>query len=136
MMPLSCAAEIDRYIGGTVRSAFRDPQAGPMLAGRRMRVRLGFVEPDCVLDIDTERREVHLGGAGDAEPSALVAMSADTANMWCQGRLDLRSAMANGEVAAAGRTEELLELLSAASWLPRLYVGELKRAGRQDLLVF
>ena len=134
-MPLSCAAEIDRYIGGTVRSAFRDPQAGPVLTGRRMRVRLGFVEPDCVLDIDTGRREVRLGGAGGAKPTAMVAMSAVTANVWCQGRLDLRSAVASGEVAIGGKVEELLDLLSAAAWLSRLYVGELKRAGREDLLV-
>lgn len=131
-MSLGCAADIDRYIGGTVRSAFEDPHVGPLLARHKLRVRLGFVEPDCVLDIDTADREVRLGRPG-ACPGAFVAMTADTANRLCLGRLDVSTALESGEITHDESGAEVLEAVMTGSWFPRLYADTLKRACREDL---
>jgi len=134
-MFLNCPEEVFRYIGGTFVSAFADPALGPRLAQNPVRVRFGFVDPDCVLVIDTERREVRLGVAADEKPSAMVAMNGDTALRYCQGKLDVSSAMARGDIAASGEVQGFLDLIADHTSLPRVYAEVLRREGREDLLV-
>lgn len=134
-MSLSCAEEVYRYIGGTFESAFDDPELGPKLKRSELRMRFGFVDPDCVLHIDMTRSEVCKGMGADVDPSLIVAMDAETANRCCQGRLDLSSALARGDVAAEGDIDEWLELVSSDSEFARMYVETLRREGRADLIV-
>lgn len=133
-MALECVADIDRYIGGTVRSAFRHPRLGPLLVRRALQLRIGFVEPDCVLDIDTQCRDVQIGTAG-VQPLALVAMSADTANRFFQGRLDVESALRNGDIASDETGVKTLDAVLSGGWLPGFYIETLKRERGEDLLV-
>lgn len=133
-MSLSRPDEVYRYIGGALESLLHDPDVGPRLAERRLRIRFGFVDPDCVLNVDTERREVH-PGRDDSRPSAMFAMNGDTANLCGLGKLDVRSAVARGDIAADGDVEILLDLLANRSGpFPKRYVEVLRREGRQDLL--
>lgn len=134
-MPISCAEEVYHYIGGTFESAFDDPDLGPKLARSELRMRLGFVDPDCVMDIDAARHEVRRGQRDDADPSAIVAMDADTANRCCQGLLDLTSAMERGDIAAKGKIDGLLDLVAFDSAFARLYVEKLRNEGRADLIM-
>jgi hypothetical protein len=134
-MFLSCAEEVFRYIGGTFESALADPTVGPRFAEHPVRLRIGFVDPDCVLVIDTERGEVRLGGLSDEQPSAMLAMNGDTANRYCQGRVDVPSAMASGDIAAAGEVQTFFDLVGDGADLSRLYAEVLRREGREDLLV-
>lgn len=134
-MPLSCAEEVYRYIGGAFESAFQDPRLGPRLSKSRLRLRFGVVDPDCVMHIDTEHQRVQTGRVEGAESSTMVAMNADTANRCCQGRLDVTSAMERGDVAAEGDIKELLDLVSTGSDFTQLYLETLRREGRADLIV-
>jgi hypothetical protein len=61
-------------------------------------------------------------------------MNGDTAVAICQGRTDLASAMARGEVVVDGEIEAFLELLGAEAGLPHLYADVAQREGRVDLL--
>lgn len=133
-MSIHSPDEIYRYIGGALESLLHDPDVGPRLAERRLRIRFGFVDPDCVLNVDTERREVRLG-RDDSVPSAMFAMNGATANLCGLGRLDVMSAIARGDIVADGDVEALLELLANRSGIfPKRYVEVLRREGRQDLL--
>jgi len=134
-MKLTNVDEVLRYIGGAFESAFADPAVGPRLAASRLLVRIGLIDPDCVLVIDAEHRQVRLSTRGDSAATALVAMNADLANEYCQGRLDLTAAVARGDVAVDGDIEGLLELVSDRNSLPRVYADLLRREGRADLLV-
>lgn len=133
-MKLNGSEEVYRYIGETFKSAFDDPRLGPTLEGRRLRLRFGLIDPDCVLDIDTERKEVRMGDHRSSVPSAMVAMNGDNANLCCQGRLDVSEALASGDIVVEGSGYELLELVSQQDTFAHLYVDTLKREGRQDLL--
>ncbi len=134
-MMLSCEDEVLRVIGGAFESAFRDPDLGPRLAASRLMVRLGLVDPDCVLMIDAEHGEVRLGGLREPDSFALLAMDADTANLCCQGRLDLAEALATGELATEGDLAGLFDLVGDRDGFPRLYADVVRREGREDLLV-
>jgi hypothetical protein len=134
-MFLNCAEEVFRYIGGTFKSALIDPTVGPKFAQSPVRIRIGLVDPDCVLVIDMQRGEVSLGGVSDELPAAMIAMNGDTANRYCQGRVDVGSAMANGDIAAAGEIQAFFDLVGDGADLSRLYAEVLRREGREDLLV-
>lgn len=133
-MRLSGSEEVYRYIGETFRAAFDDSQLGPTLIHSGLRFRFGLIEPDCVLDIDAGRCEVHTGGDATSAPPAMLAMDGDNANLCCQGRLDIAEALARGDIVADGDVHEFLELVSDRATFAHLYVDTLKREGRQDLL--
>lgn len=134
-MFLNCPDEVFRFIGRTLQSALSDPTLAPRLLERPQRVRLGFVDPDCVLLVDTGTREVRPARPTDQPSTGFVAMNADTALRYCQGRLDVGSAVANGDIAMAGEVSDLLALLGAPAGLPRLFPQVLRAEGREDLLV-
>jgi hypothetical protein len=134
-MFLTCPDEVYRVIGGTLASAFADPSLAPRLAEKPVRVRFGLVDPDCVLVVDTVRREVRLAGRDDIAASGMVAMNGDTAIRYCQGLLDVGSAVASGDIATAGEVEGFFDLLSDRATLPHLYAEVVRREGRDDLLV-
>lgn len=134
-MPLSCADEVYRYLGGVFDSALHDPALASQIESSRLRVRLGFVDPDCVIHLDTGTHDVRLGGAGAANPSLIVAMAGETANRYWQGRSDLEHGIANGEIAALGDPWSLNALEALRVVLVDRYIAQLRSAGRVDLIV-
>lgn len=134
-MSLSSSEEVYRYIGGALESAFSDPVLGPRLIKSGLRVRIGLVDPDCVLTIDAEHHQVCCGRSADRDQSLIVGMNAETANRYCQGTLDLAGAVRRGEVAAMGNLADLLELEEVMARFAELYVDRITADGRGDLLV-
>lgn len=134
-MSLSSSEEVYRYIGGALESAFADPVLGPRLSKTGLRVRIGLVDPDCVLTVDAEHHQVCCGRSADHDPSLIVGMNAETANRYCQGTLDVASAVRLGAVAAMGNLAGLLELEDVRARFAQLYVDRINRDGRADLLV-
>jgi hypothetical protein len=133
-MYLTSPDEVFRYVGATLLEALAQPAVAARLAEHPVRLRFGVIDPDCVLYIDTERRDVRFLAATDAPVTGMVAMNADTALRYCQGGVDLDAAVAAGEIAADGDSRVLLEILNDDSGLPRLHAKVLRRAGRSDLL--
>lgn len=134
-MPLSCADEVYSYLGGAFDAALHDPALAHQVELSRLRVRLGFVDPDCVIYLDTGTHDVRLGGAGAACPSLIVAMAAETANRYWQGRCDLEPGIANGDIAALGDQWSLNALEALRAVLVDPYIAQLRSAGRVDLIV-
>lgn len=134
-MFLNCPDEVLRFIGRTFESALSDPKLSPRLAEKPVRVRVGFIDPDCVLVVDIARGEVRLASVSEEPSTALVAMNVDTAVRYCQGRLDVPAAEANGDIVTMGEAKGILDLLVEAASLPRLYADVVRREGREDLLV-
>ena len=134
-MFLNCPDEVLRFIGRTFQSALTDPLVAPRLAERPVSVRVGFIDPDCVLVVDIARGEVRFASAAEEPSAALVAMNVDTAVRYCQGRLDVSAAVADGDIVAVGEAKAILDLLIETASLPRLYADVVRSEGREDLLV-
>ena len=132
-MFLTCPDEVVRFIGGTLQSALAQPAVASILDERPVSFRFGVVDPDCVLYVDADRREVRFTDSEDA-PSAMVAMRGDTALALCQGRLDVQDALGTGEIVATDDLARLFGLLSSAAALPSIYADLAQREGRVDLL--
>jgi len=132
-MFLTCPDEVIRFIGGTLQAALTQPAVDSIVSASPVSFRFGVVDPDCVLYVDADRREVRFTLAEDS-PSAMVAMRGDTALALCQGRLDVAAALASGEIVASDGFDVLFELLCSAASLPAIYADLAQREGRVDLL--
>lgn len=125
--------EVYDYIGGIFETATADPEFGAKLAASGVVLKLTYTDPDSVLVIDTANRVVHTGGAGPT-PNVELVMSADTANQFWLGNLNLSLAIAKGKVQTAGSVTRLLKLVPSAKKLFPVYREMLERNGRTDLL--
>jgi len=132
-MHLNCPDEVARYVGATLRDALSDPLVLALIGDHHMRIRIGLVDPDCVLYMDTKEHDVRMGEDTDAT-DGLIAMDGDTALAYLLGRVDLETAIESGTVVAAGETQALLRLLGNDSPLPDVCERVLRREGRSDLL--
>lgn len=137
-MPFRDAGEVRQYIGGIFESAFADPDIGPKLVATGIVLAFEFSEPEAVLVIDTPSRSVALGedrADAAATPTASMRMTADTGNAYWQGKVNLPLAMAKGKIKVEGNVASLLKLAPLGSKLYPVYIDQLTRDGRQDLLV-
>lgn len=135
-MLLTCPDEARRVIGATFQAALSQPEVrAALIGGGPISLRLGLVDPDCVLYIDTATMEVVCDAPEDLRATAMVAMYGDTALSLCQGRIDLVTALSTGLVAADGDYEPVLVALASGAGLTDRHVEVLTREGRADLLV-
>jgi ABC-type transport system involved in cytochrome bd biosynthesis fused ATPase/permease subunit len=132
-MHLNCPDEVARYVGATLREILADPLVEAELKERPIRVRLGLVDPDCVLYVDSARHDVRLGSDSDIT-DAVIAMAGDTALACLLGLIDIDAAIESGSVITAGEARRLLELLSARTTVADRCADVLRREGRSDLL--
>jgi hypothetical protein len=132
-MHLHCPDEVARYVGATLREVLADPSVRAELEGRPIRVRVGLVDPDCVLYVDTERHDVRLGSDSDLT-DAVIAMAGDTALACLLGLVDIDAAIESGSVITAGESRRLLDLMSARTSVADRCADVLRREGRSDLL--
>lgn len=132
-MHLNCPDEVDRYVGATLRDVLSDPSVDALIGDHHARIRIGLVDPDCVLYVDTKEHDVRMGSDDDAT-DALIAMAGDTALACLLGRIDLDVAIATGAVVTSGDSRALLERLSNVFELSAICERVLRREGRADLL--
>ena len=125
--------EVYDYIGGIFETAAADSELGAKLAASGVILKLSYTDPDSVLIIDMANRTVHKGGAGPT-PNVELVMSADTANQFFLGNLNLSLAIAKGKVQTVGSVTKLLKLVPSAKKLFPVYRDMLERNGRTDLL--
>jgi putative sterol carrier protein len=126
-------AEVYDYVGGIFEKVVADPELGPKFAESGVVLGLTYTDPDSVLTIDMANRTVHTGGSGPA-PNVELFMTADTANKFWLGEVNLSLAMAKGRVKAKGSVTKLLKLVPSAKKLFPVYRQMLEESGRTDLL--
>lgn len=102
--------DVVSYIGTAIEGALRDPSYVATHPVHADRLRLGLVDPDCVLLVDCASAEVRRGRRGDPDVTGVVAMAGDTAVAVCRGQVDLAAAIASGEIVVDGAGSLLVEL--------------------------
>ncbi len=74
-------------------------------------------------------------GPNDLAPDVVMAMSADLAHEFWQGRLNLFSALARGQIQATGSVDKVLRLVPAAEPLFQRYLTLLRDRGLEHLIL-
>lgn len=105
-------AEVVSYIGATIEGALRDSSHAAERRAHAGRFRLGLIDPDCVLLVDCGTAEVRVGRRGEPGVAGVVAMAGATAVAACRGEVDLRAAVASGQIVVDGAGDVLLDLLA------------------------
>lgn len=111
-MLLTESDDVVTYIGTAIEGALRDPSYVASHPVHADRLRLGLVDPDCVLVVDCASAEVRRGHRGEPDVTGVVAMAGDTAVAVCQGQVDLAAAVASGEIVVDGAGSLLMELFA------------------------
>ncbi|WP_182379470.1 hypothetical protein [Nocardioides sp. WS12] len=111
-MLVTCTDEDVQYVGDTIQGALRAPAYAASHQGNGRRLRLGLIDPDCVLLVDCGSGEVRPVHRGEAGVTGVVAMAADTAVGVCRGQIDLAAALAAGDIVVDGEGVVLLELFA------------------------
>ncbi len=133
MAPFTGAGDLRRYVGGILEQALADDDLGPKLAATGVTLKLITTEPDAVLVMDLPRKRIELGAADDPA-DATLRMTAELANRFWLGKVNLPVAMARRQVGVEGRIGALLKLVPSTKSLFPAYRELLARDGRTDLL--
>jgi hypothetical protein len=132
-MSFTSTEEVHKYLGGIWDLAFADPEIGPKLQATGLVLAFDYSDPDTLMTLDTAEQKV-VPGAGDAKPTATMSMTADIANRYWQGKVNLPLSMAKGQIKVSGNVAGLLKLAPLGKKLYPLYTGMLEADGRSDLL--
>jgi SCP-2 sterol transfer family len=125
--------EVYKYIGGVFREGLNDPALVPRLRESGVILRVTYTDPDAILTIDFPGGVVHEGPVS-VRPNVEMVMSADNANRFWLGQLNLAVAMAKGQVRTKGPVAKILKLVPVAKVLFPVYRKALEEDGRTDLL--
>lgn len=115
-----------RLLTTALEAALAEPEVASHLRRHPVSVRLGLVDPDCVLLVDVSAGIVRLARPED-RADGIVAMDGDTAVRSCRGGLDLDDAVASGRIIADPVCRSVLEacvgapavVAAFASWARR-----------------
>ncbi|MBN9797522.1 sterol carrier protein [Pseudonocardia sp. UM4_GMWB1] len=127
--------EVHEFLGGIFEEAMADGTIGPKLAATGMSLRMDYTDPETTVRVDFATKEITTGPAAAVDSDATLAMSADTANQYWQGKVSLPLAMARGKITVGGSAAQLLKLSPIAKSLYPRYTAMLTDRGRADLVV-
>ena len=125
--------EIYKYVGGIFREGLNNPAILPKLQESGVILQITYTDPEAVLTVDFAGGEVHEGRVS-VSPNVEMFMSADSANQFWLGQLNLSVAMAKGQVRTKGSVSKILKLVPIAKDLFPSYRKALEEDGRSDLL--
>jgi putative sterol carrier protein len=129
------AQDVYDCIGKIFEEAIADPEIGPKTKEAGLTIRFNFEDPQSVIYVDFAQGNVFFGdGVPDTNPAIRMGMSADDANKFWLGKLNLVMAMARGQVRAKGSVPEMLKMLPLAKPLYARYEAILRDTRREDLI--
>jgi hypothetical protein len=133
MSAFASDTEVYKYIGGIFREGLNNPAILPRLQESGVILQITYTDPDAVLTVDFAGGGVHEGPVS-LKPNVEMFMSADSANQFWLGHLNLSVAMAKGQVRTKGPVSKILKLAPIAKDLFPSYRKALEEDRRSDLL--
>lgn len=125
--------EAAKYLAGIFEQAAADESIADQLAASGVVLQLNCSDPDIQITVDMPNKKV-VTGSCDLSPTVAMSMTADMANRFWQGKLNLAVALAKGQVRAKGPVPKILKLVPVAKKLFPRYEESLRAEGRTDLL--
>jgi hypothetical protein len=129
-------------VGELLRQAACDPGIGASVARAEIIVQFCYVDPPAQITLKAKDRPTQpdayfdvIFGPSDLKPDVVMTMSADLAHEFWQGRLNLFSALARGQVQATGSVDKVLRLVPAAEPLYQRYLTLLRDRGLEHLIL-
>jgi putative sterol carrier protein len=126
------ATEAYTYLAGVFREAAMHPEVGPKLAAAGITLQLRYSEPDCQKTVRLHDPIVVIEGETDETPDVILTLSADDADQYWRGELNLAVALAKGRAKSKGPVNKILKLVPLTKPMFPMYremTAEKDRAG-------
>ena len=128
-------------VGELIVFAAFDPDIGSQVARTEIIIQFRFTEPDALITINAKDRPTQLEayfdvyyGPNDLRPDVVMSMSADLAHEFWQGRVNLFSALARGQIVASGAVDPVLRLVRVVEPMYQWYAALLEEQGLAVLI--
>ncbi len=128
-------------VGAVLQRAALDLDIGSQVARTQLVIQFRYTDPDAQITLNAKDRptqpEVFFDvffGPSNLHPDVIMSMSADLAHQFWQGRLNLFSALARGQVIASGVVQPVLRLVPVTGPMFQWYTALLREHGLADLI--
>ncbi len=136
------SAEVYATIGALMDNARSDPTVAPKIAKSGVIIQFHYTNPEALTTINAKSKPTQPGaiidvfqGPTSLKPDIVMTMSADTANLFWNKKINLVSALAKGQIKLQGSQIKVLSLLPAIEPLYGKYRQLLKDKGLENLIV-
>jgi putative sterol carrier protein len=128
------AEEICTFVSAALKVAAEQHEFADKVKRHKIVIKAITTSPTGVLVMDLGHQTARLGD--ENEPAdATMRMTSDTANRFWQGKLNMLGAMTRGLVKVEGNLPAVVRAMPLAMKICPMYVDQLRKAGRTDLLV-
>jgi putative sterol carrier protein len=124
--------EAYKYLAGVFREAASHPDVGPSLAAAGITLQLRYSDPDCQTTVRMHDPIEVIEGPTDEQPDVILTLSADDADQYWRGDLNLAIALAKGRAKSKGPVNKILKLVPLTKPMFPIYremIAEKDRAG-------
>ncbi|WP_320669408.1 hypothetical protein [Patulibacter defluvii] len=115
------ADEAYAYLAGVFRKAAEHPQVGPVLAGANLVLQLRYSDPDCQTTVVMRDPIEVIEGDTDHQPDVVLELTADDADRYWRGELNLAVALAKRRARSQGPINKILKLVPLTKPMFPLY---------------
>jgi hypothetical protein len=134
------SAEVYATIGALMDNARSDPTVAPKIAKSGAIIQFHYTNPEAITTINAKPTQPGaiidvMQGPTGLKPDIVMTMSADTANLFWNKKVNLMSALAKGQIKLQGSQIKVLSLLPAIEPLYGKYRQLLKDKGLDHLIV-
>ncbi len=119
-----------------------DPQVAPKIAKSGVVIQFRYTHPDAVTTVNAKSKPTQPGalldvyqGESPVKPDIVMTMTADTANLFWNKKINLVAALAKGQIKLQGSQMKVLALLPAIEPLYDKYRALLHEKGLDQLIV-
>jgi putative sterol carrier protein len=132
MPTFSDDTEAYKYLAGVFREASEHPVVGPSLAAAGITLQLRYSDPDCQTTVRLHDPIQVIEGETDETPDVILTLTADDADQYWRGDLNLAIALAKGRAKSKGPVNKILKLVPLTKPMFPIYremIAEKDRAG-------
>jgi hypothetical protein len=123
-------------VGELMDRAKKDPQVGPKIAASGIIIQFRYTDPEAMTTVDAKDKPTQPGafadvihGPCDLKSDITLAMKADVAHAFWQGKVNLLGAIAKRDIVVQGSLPKVLKLLPAVEPLYKVYPALLREKG-------
>ncbi|WP_354700478.1 hypothetical protein DSM112329_00756 [Paraconexibacter sp. AEG42_29] len=104
-------ADAYKYLAGVWREAAVHPEVGPALMAADIVLQLRYDDPECQTTVRLADPIEVIEGDTEVVPVVTLTLSADLANQYWRGELNLAAALARGRAKSKGPVNKILKLV-------------------------
>jgi hypothetical protein len=128
-------------VGEVMHRAAFDPDIGSQVVRTEIVIQFRFTNPEAQITLNAKDRPTQpdvffdvFFGPTDLRPDVVMSMQADLAHEFWQGRVNLFSALARGQIIATGLIQPVLRLVPVVGPMFQWYLALLREHGLADLI--